>query len=303
MQEKRLEMAGMSFSYRETGGRATILGIEGSAPHLKVPGAIDGCPVTAIEKKAFFDCRNLRTAVLPDSLEELGSWAFAHCMRLERVELPWKALRMGKDPFIGSQKLERIDLRKEGAERADCPVAPLLASAAVRMEDPHLFSIEEAGNAEWLKRWDARMLVILREPDVNGFEKNVLTGEEDYASTDLERFVHEKRRAKVRLAFLRLLCPEGLQDGVRRELETYLQAHTRGCPSQETWQVLLEEYGDRKDYYEKFARLGCLTIENFDGILQDMKGRYPEMKAYFMRYKEENLGGSDFFASLSLDLI
>lgn len=301
MQENRLELEGGSLLWRENRGRVTILGMEGKLLRLRVPEEIEGHPVTEIYKKAFFNCGSLRALFLPDALEEVGSWAFAHCARLEQVRMPWKELRLGQDLFLGSDRLAGIRLERAGEEASDAAIAALLAAAATRMDDPHLFSISEAGSAEWLKKWDARMLVILREPDAAGFEKNVLTGEEDYASTDFNRFTSEKRRAKARLAFLRLLHPCGLPEEIRRELEDFLRGHTKGCPAEEAWQVLLLEHAEEPPYYMLFAELGCVTADNFDAILQDMKEEYPEMKAYLMRYKEEKLGYTDFFDSLSLE--
>ena len=377
MRENRLELEGGSLLWRENRGRATVLGMEGTILRLTVPDRIEEYPVTEIYKKAFFNCSSLRSLTLPDTLEEIGGWAFAHCTKLEQVRMPWKELRLGKDLFIGSERLSRIELRRvgtvvaasgsdqtarsgpegngvsrekpgaggalweasdadgalwedPGADRAlqegsdagralreepgaggasetqeknlGVKIAALLAAAAVRMEDPHLFSIADAGSEEWLKKWDARMLVILREPDAAGFEKNVLTGEEDYTSTDFNRFTNEKRRAKARLAFLRLLNPYGMPEEIRLELEDFLRSHTKGCPTEEAWEVLLLEHAEERPYYALFAELDCVTADNFDAILQDMKEEHPEMKAYLMRYKEEKLGYTDFFDSLSLDL-
>ncbi len=301
MQENRLELEDGCLRWREERGRVTVLGMEGKLRRLTVPEEIEGCPVTEIGKKAFFNCGSLRFLSLPDTLEEVGSWAFAHCARLERVRMPWKELRLGQDLFLGSGRLAEIRLERE-QPAGTAEIAALLAAAATRMDDPHLFSIAEAGSAEWLKKWDARMLVILREPDAVGFERNVLTGEEDYASTDFNRFTNEKRRAKARLAFLRLLNPYGMPEEIRLELEDFLRSHTKGCSTEEAWEVLLLEHTEELPYYSLFARLGCVTADNFDAILQDMKEDHPEMKAYLMRYKEENLGYTDFFDSLSLDL-
>lgn len=312
MQEKSLEMRGGKLFYWENRNKITVLGFEGNTVRLSVPAEIEGMPVTEIRKKAFFNCRYLRFLTLPDTVEEIGSWAFAYCRQLERVELPRHRMTLGKDIFIGSGRLREIFLRScgempSGRGQGDEPcegmeIAELLAVAAVKMEDPYLFSIEEAGTADWLKKWDARMLVILREDDSDGFTRQVPVGVEDFGNTDLELFTNRKRRAKVRLILVRLLHPYGLPEEVRAQLEAYLAAHTKGCPTEETWQVLLEEFGDEKPYFELFTRLGCVTEDNFDGILRDMGDRHTEMKAWLMKYKEENLMHQNFFDSLTLDL-
>lgn len=315
MQNEKLEVKGGRLVYERNRGKVTITGLEGNMVRLTVPDKIAGMPVTEVYKKAFFNCRYLRFLTLPDTLEKIDNWAFAHCQQLECVELPWRGMSLGKDLFIGSDRLKKIVLRpiSEGedgmtdGEDGTCifcsgaEIASLLAVAATKMEDPYLFCIEEAGSQEWLKRWDARMLVLMHEDDNDGYDKQVLAGEEDYERTDRARFRNLKRQAKVRLAFLRLLNPCGLPQEVQEELEEYLRTHTKGCPSEETWEVVSREYGDDKEYYELFAALGCVTENNFDGILQDIGEDHTEMKAYLMRYKEECLGRRDFFEGLSLD--
>lgn len=321
MRDEKLEVKDGRLLYEKSRGKVTITGLEGNMIRLTVPEQIEGMPVTQVYKKAFFNCRCLRFLTLPDTLEKIDNWAFAHCQQLECVELPRRRMTLGKDLFIGSKRLQKIVLRsakEKGEAAADgmcgslgeteacvlcsgTEIARLLAVAATKMGDPHLFCIEEAGTQEWLRRWDARMLVLMREDDNDGYDKQVLAGEEDYERTDQARFRNLKRQAKVRLALLRLLNPCGLPRETQEELEEYLRAHTKGCPSEETWEVVCREYGDDQAYYELFAALGCVTQENFEGILQDIGENHTEMKAYLMRYKEEYLGRRDFFEGLSLD--
>lgn len=307
MQEKKkwLEIKGGSLAYEENREGVTILGAKGDMLYVSVPELIAQMPVTQIDKKAFFNCRSLRSLAIPDTVEKIESWAFAHCPKLERVELPLKRISLGKDLFLGSDRLKEIVLRpmenRVDRDGHGAEISRLLAAAATKMDAPHLFLIEEAGSADWLQRWDARLLVLMREDDNDGYEKQVLAGEEDYEKTDQVRYRSLKRQAKVRLALLRLLNPCGLSGEVCGELEEYLLAHTKGCAHEETWEVILQEYGDEKAYYELFAALGCVTKDNFDGILQDIGDNHTEMKAYLMRYQEEKLGRRDFFDGLSLD--
>lgn len=281
--------------YEENKGTATILGFTGNTGRLTVPGQIAGLPVTGIGKKAFFDCRYLQVLRLPDTLTKIDNWAFAHCPRLERVELFRGQISLGKDLFIGSDRLWEVCLLSEETD-----IGELLAAAAIKMDTSLLFTVEEAGTPEWLQKWDARMLVILRSDDNEGYEKQVLAGEEDYERTDQVRYRNLRRREKVRLAFIRLLHPVGLSQAIRTELEGYLRAHTRGCRTEETWEVLLEEAAEREPWYRLFVGLGCVTRENFDAILTDIGEAHTEMKAYLMRYQQEQLGMQDFFDSLSL---
>ena len=64
--------------------------------------------------------------------------------------------------------------------------------------------------------------------------------------------------------------------------------------------MILHEYGSDREYYQLFASISCVTEENLNDILTDIGGEYPEMKAYFLRCREETSGAEDFFAGLEL---
>ena len=112
-----------------------------------------------------------------------------------------------------------------GKDSGEC--VPQLLAAAVRVFDAYyLLEPLQAGSGEWLEKWDARLTAFLHTPDQEGYSRQVLCGEEDYGSTDLGAYVREKRKGKVRLAFLRLLLPLGLKETLQKELEEYLVSHT-----------------------------------------------------------------------------
>lgn len=267
--------------------------------------------VNSIGKKAMLSCKSLRRVCLPETIEEVGDWAFAYCDELREVRIPEKGLRFGKGIFRECGKLRLVTV--EGKPR---DIGGLLAASVTLLDAPYLFTPLRCGDEDWLRQWDARMLQILRAADKEGYSKMVLCGEEDYGSKEnnLDYFLNQKRKSKVRIAFMRLLNPLGLQDEVKEELENYLRAHTAGrgyiggtsvgkeesAVSEETWQVLREEHGEDSEYYKLFTKIGCLTEENFDGILSQAGENCPEMKAWFLRYKEENIGYTDFFADLML---
>ena len=66
--------------------------------------------------------------------------------------------------------------------------------------------------------------------------------------------------------------------------------------------MIHEEHGEDRAYYELFSSIGCVNEKNLDRILADIGEHHPEMKAYFMRVKAEQIGYNDFFGELSLDL-
>ena len=295
MQERELEIAGGSLYYEKRQEHIVITRLQGLAGEVRVPEEVEGLPVTVIGKKAFLSKKNLRKVFLPESVKEIGDWAFAYCDGLMEVSMPHQAIQFGRSVFLECKSLKKLSFK--GSEEQ---IPYLLAAAVTVLGAPYLLSITEAGSPEWLAKWDIRLLNVLRARDSEGYSKQVLCGEEDYGSTDFEAFLGEKRKHKVRLAFLRLLYPTGLSEEIKEELETYLREHTKGCESEETWQVVLHEHGNDREYYQLFAELSCIGEDKFQSIIADIGDDKTEMKAYFMRYKEEKIGYSDFFDALNL---
>lgn len=293
MQEKELEIAGGSLQYERKDDQITVTGYRGTGSEAEVPELIEGIPVTRIGKKAFLSRKNLRRVILPDTIDEVGDWAFAYCDGLRQVVLPCRNILFGRAVFMECGSL--VSLSGTAAPEG------LLAAAVTVYDAYYLLDLPEAGSRQWLEKWDSRLAAVMETPDSEGFSKQVLCGEEDYGSTDLEAYISGRRKRKARLAFLRLLFPKGLSEKRRDLLEEYLRSHTKGsAEGDEAWQVILREHGEDRAYYSLFSEIGCVTEENFDGILKDIGEAYPEMKAFFLRDREERFGSGDFFADLEL---
>ncbi len=282
--------------FEYTAGRAgiTITGYCGNSSAVVIPESIDGMTVSAIGKKAFLSRKLLRRVILPDSVSEIGDWAFAYCEGLESVLLPSGIIRFGRSVFFECSNLKKVEI--EGKRPY---VAPLLA-AAVRTGAYYLLDTVEAGSEEWIHKWDSRMLSVLNTSNQEGYSRQVLCGEEDYGSTDLEAYKSESRKKKLRMALLRLLYPEGLSAENAERLKSYVVSHTKGCAGEESWELILNEHGDDREYYELFASLGCVTADNISGILQDIGEEFTEMKAFFIGYNEEKPGRVNFFDAIEL---
>ena len=255
-----------------------------------IPPVIDEKPVIAIERKAFLSCKTIREITLPDTVEEIGDWAFAHAEGLRFITIPHHALSRGKELFLGCKRLREIILNgsdEEKAFRASQGLGRMLALGVTVLHDYFLFDPVDVGNDGWVKR----------------FEELWTCGEEDYEGKDydIKSYPVEKRKMKLRIVYFRLLHPYKIAEETYAALKTYLGRHTKGTDAPQAWELILEEHKNDLDYYRIFAEAGGVTEENFDGLLADMEGVSAEIKAYMLRYQEEHFSRKDAFAAFTLD--
>lgn len=297
--EKELEIEGGTLTYKIYRDEAVILSCKVSGSRVMLPDYIEEFPVTELDKKAFLSSKLLKEVSLPTNLSKIGDWAFAYCSHLEKVCLPRRKLALGKGIFKDCERISSIcHLNAEGSVAEQ--TGRLLGAVPVQLKADYLFAPEEAGGKVWLSRFDDKLKEFLAVPDEDGYTKMVYCGEEDIVA-NMDLYLAERRRAKSRLCFLRLMNDVGLSENFSEELAAYLSAHTKGCDSEAAWEVVFHEHGNEQGYYEIFAKAGCLTEDNYDSILAQMGDQYPEMKGYLMRYKSRSMGSADFFDMLSLD--
>lgn len=301
----------LQYELRE--GGVVLTGYRGKDITLVIPEYLEGIPVTVIGKKAFLGAKDLQQLVLPESVTAIQDWAFACCSALRSLVLPQKKLDTGqgilKDCFR-LQQIAAVSGEGDGIASIEALSGPeaqssrLLAAVMGSLDAFYLFEPLEAGSPGWLERWDARMLSLLAQEDAEGFSKMLLCGEEDYGSREnnLDYYIEQRRRFKVRLAMLRLMNDIGLAPDVKEELLAYLRAHTKGEASEETWKVVLEEHGDEREYYQFLLDCGCINDGNFGAVLEDMGERHTEMKAFLMNVRGAQPKMEDAFAALAFEL-
>ncbi len=289
------QVTGAEVSYRIQGNKVSITGAVVSAACVKIPSQIEGYPVTEIEKKAFLGNKKVKEVYLPDTVEEIGEWAFAHCSNLQKIRISPKTLIRGTGVFKDCMQLKEICFLKQENEQ----VAALLAAAPVLLDAPYLLTPSEAGKEEWLIKFDARLTDLMAKPDEEGYLRQVLCGEEDLMAS-LEFYLAERKKYKARLCYLRLMHPIGLKEETGQQLQTWLKEHTKGCASEAAWELLLENQDKGQTMEQIFAKAGCITEENFDALLADMQEKYPEKKAWFLRYRDRNMKKNDFFENMLL---
>lgn len=291
-----MEVKGGSLLYQVSQDTVEIEECRVKESVFEIPDRIDNLLVTRISRKAILSNKVVQELILPKNLEEVGDWAFAHCTNLKKVWLPKKHISFGKGIFRECKKLYRIYWK----DLEDEKMAGLLSMVPVMLDAEYLLAPLEAGEEEWLEKLDARLVTLLESADEEGYLKQVLCGEEDLMAS-LEVYLADRRREKASLCFVRLCNDTGLKDSLKQYLQKYLRENTKGCEYEAAWEVVLKEHPQDIGYYRIFADAGCITENNFQKLLFDMGENYPEMKAWLLRYKEENMAGEDFFAGLLLD--
>jgi hypothetical protein len=303
MKIRELDMPQGALQYTIKEDRAEVIAYRGKDMELVIPAQIEDCPVTCIGKKAFLSNKFLKQITLPDSVVRIDDWAFAYCGKLARIILPYHKMEIGQGVFKECRCLEQvIDERGDMSAPKTIDIGYLLAATMSRLDAFYLFDFVNAGSDSWLMQWDARMQYLMSLDDADGFSKMLLCGEEDYGSREnnLDYYIQQQRRAKVRLAMLRLMHPYGLPKKIRQGLEEYLRAHNKGCAAEDTWRVVLEEHGDEKVYYQFLIDIGCVTADVFPDMMTDMGEAHAEMKAFLMRYHSECHVQTDAFAAFDL---
>lgn len=274
----------------------------GVGEQVCIPSLIDQKPVTAIERKAFLSCKTIKEITLPDTIEEIGDWAFAHAEQLRMITIPHRALTKGKEFFLGCKRLREIVLC--GSDRcSDYGLGRMLALAVTVLHDYVLFDPPEVGTDAWVRRWDEKLLDLIELDDLDGFEELWTCGEEDYEGKDydIQSYPVEKRKMKLRVVYFRLLHPYKLSADMDNRLQEYLRRHTKGTQTPEAWELIVEEHPQELAYYQIFAASGGITEQNFDSLLEDLRDSSAEIRAYLLRYKEEHFAGKDAFAAFELD--
>ncbi len=289
---------------RKKDGSVKIEKYSGTASNLEVPSAIDDAPVTEISRKAFLSCKSLKSAKISSPVAEIGDWAFAHAEGLKSISFPADLKVHGKELFLGCKRLREISFDIPEKERyQELGIWRMLAMGVTVLHDYFLFDPLDVGTDAWVKRWDEKLINLIRLDDLDGFEELWTCGEEDYEGKDydIKSYPVEKRKMKLRIVYFRLLHPFKISGEVESELKQYLKDHTKGTDTPEAWDIIKEEHKDDIEYYRIFADAGCINEGNFDELLSDMENTNAEMKAYMLRYKSENFEPKDAFSSFELD--
>ena len=307
MLPSKLSLENGTIYYTVKDNKVTITEYSGKDLLVVIPEYIDGCSVTNIGKKAFLSSRFVKEIVVPNTIERIDEYAFARCRKLNKITMPYKKMEISQDIFKDCDKLNFIcNGYKDSIAHDD--ITFLLAKTLNELEAFFLFDLENAGKDEWIKHLDATISMRMDKDDMEDFSKMILCGEEEVVcgedgtieDSNPEHYKSNRVKEKVRIAFMRLIHNYKIDSDLESILKKFLLEHMKGCKTEETWDVVLNEHGDEQEYYDLLLKIEAINNTNYAEILLDMGSRHTEMKSYLMRVNEDNNDGSAAFSEFDL---
>jgi hypothetical protein len=136
-----LDGDGVGYGFRAVDGGCEITEIRypvSDGPEvLKIPASLAGRPVLAIGAHAFWNEERVLgpdRIVLPDTVKEIGDYAFAQGSMTE-ILLPRGLARIGESAFEECRELERIDLPRTVTEIGGSAFAACISLRAIEVEE------------------------------------------------------------------------------------------------------------------------------------------------------------------------
>ncbi len=287
-----------AFSYKVNSDSVTILSYEGNEHYLSVPDMIENLPITTIASRAFLGKKNITHLVLPDSITDIGDWAFAHMSGLQTITLPSNDLVLGKQIFMDCPSLSEI--RISGKSKDDTNLPFYMASVYMALKNTLLFRFEDAGNNGWYHELDDAICRFLERPDDDGFEPVYLGWfeDEDVMATQHPKYVQKKRLEKAALSLRRLRFPNALNDSHKLIYQDYLRNHF----DTGVWDCMLSvSYLEDCGYLQLILDMSCITADNIDNCIADCnRVGATQAVAMLINYKDTRLMTEDFFDQLSI---
>ena len=125
-------------------GTAEITKYSGSAEELVIPAELGGRKVTAIGDSAFYNCFDLKSVTIPDSVTAIGDSAFSYCWNLTSVTIPDSVTAIGDSAFIWCSSLTGVTIPDSVAAIGANPFAYCseLTEVIVSKDHPALATID-----------------------------------------------------------------------------------------------------------------------------------------------------------------
>lgn len=78
--------------------------------NIILPSTYNDLPVTEIADKAFFNCRELTSVLIPQSIVSIGKAAFSGCSGITEIDIPDSVTYIGEAAFSGCTGIKKIDI-------------------------------------------------------------------------------------------------------------------------------------------------------------------------------------------------
>lgn len=179
----------------------------------------------------------LEEIMFPESLEEIGSFAFYNCTGLQKIHLYGKEIKIGSDAFMNTGALREIVCHVRRGE--SCGIRQILqqisAGIRVRMQDAY-GTYADLFYPEYYEAYDeiAPAHIFGRSIVGEGFRARqcIRDGKIDFASYDAifpQACVEESEQTLLKMALCRLREPWELGKEAEERYQTYLTGHIRGA--------------------------------------------------------------------------
>ena len=99
-----------SFSYEGYGEGIRLTKYLGNSKHVRIPGEIGGKTVIAIGDSCFKDNLILEQVIIPDSVSEIGSYAFYNCTSLLNIDISIYVKYFGYSAFGGCTGIKKVTI-------------------------------------------------------------------------------------------------------------------------------------------------------------------------------------------------
>lgn len=263
--------------------------------------------------------RDLTEIVLPSHIEEIDAWAFAYCDRLSKIYIPDSVHTLGQDIFQGCSALKDVVVYKGTSASASTmsalslpsvaadsvlpetamPSLPqncheklsrLTAIAFTHFSQPALRCLRDVGTTAWLSMWEHTLLGYIAQPDDEGFDPFLASGEEDYEdqNSNPDYFRHIRRMQKIQCILERLLLRQDYPpaSGLLTRLSDYLLRYSfwsadNSTPA-ETIDVLLEETERLPAVFKLYESLQLLEHVSIPDLISALSPEQVELKALLL---------------------
>lgn len=265
-------------------GTLIVTGYEGSDAILDLSGNTN---ITAIDKKAFLSCKCIKKLILPESIKQVGDWAFSKCSNLKSVRFKgsFNASIFGKGVFDSCKKIESFSFKDTNED-----LKVLLADTISRLNNDQLLRSRDLGEKSWYEKWDLYLTELI---DANATDENtdiIIYGEEDASQS-------EGTNLSV-LCFKRLLHNIYMNQTTKEKLEAYIINGGFKKENNYAWRSLKEECAEEIDFFKLYLDIVKPDKVVINEMIADLDSTKVQARVFLINEAAKNESGDSFFDDL-----